>query len=149
MKWAEMTSRQKDRLIAEKIMGYTVREHGEYDGGFAHVEGVHAPAFYLFDAQGNADWRKECTSEIEAWFLCPHYTTDMNVAWQVLQKMSTRHNEQAEFLDEPFAQFTDELLPNSAGEIWTAYQCMAREVARWTPEKICLAALKACGEDIE
>lgn len=153
MKWAEMSKEERNLLIHEKVMG-----------GQAHCPNSYPTI--TFNGYQILEWRcQQCGQTgrggavhdpTTGGYLVAHsipnippYTTDMNAAWLIIQKMPTRHHEQAEFLDEPFARFTDELLPNRAGEIWTAYNCMATEVAHWTAEKICMAALKACGVEIE
>lgn len=146
MKWTEMTSEQKNALIHEKVMGVSLTCH-------ATLDIKRGQGFYFWNCFecGYFSTGKDSpiTNDHPRQMDIPPYTTDMNAAWLIIQKMSTRHHEQSEFLDEPFARFTDELLPNRAGEIWTAYNCMATEVAHWTAEKICMAALKACGVEIE
>lgn len=144
MKWIEMSEQERDRLVATTVMGWQERPcdldetGGEltlYDSGDACC-----PRCGVYDH----------INSFEHGMLQPaHYTTNMDAAWQVLKAMASRYDAQAEFVNEPFAQFVDELLPNSGGEIWTAWKCMATEVAKWTPESICIAALKACGVVIE
>lgn len=154
-KWATMRDIQRNALIAEKIMGWQWVPYTFYDSGQADqlwlLPNAQSVAdltpgewtYYEEDAQGQRIGNRY----LPTWI--PHYTTDMNAAWEVLQAMSTRYSAQSEFVDEPFAQFVDVLLPNSGGEIWTAWKCMATEVAKWTPESICKASLKSVGIPIE
>jgi hypothetical protein len=141
-KWSEMSPKQRDRMVAEKIMGYTVRKHGYYDGGFQSSSSVKRPAYYLFDAEGNADWHREHISEVAAWAGCPSYTTDMGAAWSVVRRMDTVHKDR--FV--PFAVYLG-LLTVHLEDVPSprAFQMNLGRLSKITPEDVCFAALKALG----
>lgn len=164
-KWATMRDIQKNALVAEKIMGWQWVPYTFYDAAPPDDQLWLLPdgqsvtrltsgewTYYLDEPEvypENSPFPLPHKDNRHLPYWIPPYTTSMDEAWEVLQAMSARYNAQAEFVDEPFAQFVDELLPNSGGEIWTAWKCMATEVAKWTPESICIAALRACGQGIE
>jgi hypothetical protein len=145
MRWSEMSANERNRLVAEKIMGYTVRKDGYYDGGFNHIAGSRRPAYYLIDAQGN--WSKEELTPEGAWHNCPHYTTDMNDAWLIMDYLKPgRAGAEIEGIEnhEKFlqlARFVDTLAYHM--DSWWS----------WPRERlcaeICKAALRAVGVEIE
>jgi hypothetical protein len=78
----------------------------------------------------------------------PRYTQSMDRAWTVLQKIAARYDEKAEFVDEVFYDFAEELFDASGNEIWPATRLLS-DMAKWTPDSLCVIALKAIGVDIE
>jgi hypothetical protein len=149
VKWSEISEREKVRLILEHVLGWTL---------FADFDAYHAALWktgeYVSVSYPVAFWveERECWSvrhqdHEDGEVFDPLYS--MDDAWAVLLQIATLYSEQDEYVNETFARFVDDLLPNSGGEIWTAWKCMANEVAKWTPERICFAALSAIGVEIE
>lgn len=138
MTWEEMTPEQQNTSIAEKVMGWQPKpcDLEETDGELTIYDNGDAccPRCSAYE---------HISSLKHGMIPPPHYNTSMDAAWQVLQKMAMRWSAQDEYVDEPFARFVGDLLPNSGGEIWTAWECMANNIARWTPEAICRAAYEA------
>lgn len=156
MKWAEMGTRMRDRLIAEKVMGYSVRADGCYDGGFAHATRDLVPAYYLFDEQGKTDWRMERPTQEGAWDTCRQYTTSMDAAWLAVEKLKSEKwfdNVELVYLKRNQRRDTEYIRVNfcfrnvtNAGKgPWNHYYAEAATA----PEAICLAALRAVGIEIE
>lgn len=120
MKWSELSSRQRDALVAERVLGYQC---------VCDVEPADCPIHNIADAST----------------LLP-YSMDIAAAWEVVEHLRPRFgfslhdwpeirvaDYEAEF------QVRDEVgegYPNFTGEANTA------------PKAICLAALKACGVEV-
>ncbi|MGH8672204.1 MAG: BC1872 family protein [Burkholderiales bacterium] len=114
-------SHQLDILVAEKVMGYTGIEKHE-DGSW-------------FGTSSRGNHRR-----------LPHYSSDLNVAWQVLEKLAAKHAVQVDNLG--YKRLSD----GAAIPLWRCF-------IDWSPDSvtdnyaegytaavaICRAALKACG----
>jgi hypothetical protein len=100
LKWAEMTPRERDALVAEKVMGFVVHPHGG-----------------VWDGKNPATYRTDF-----------HPSTDISAAWEVVEKFKNGPR------DDAYHSFYD----NATMSIYAI-----------TPERICLAALKAVGVDID
>lgn len=66
----------------------------------------------------------------------PAYTESMDEAWKVLQKLANNTSISVDFTD--YLDFASNAAYN-----------LIREIATWTPEKICIAALRATGLEID
>lgn len=138
MKWNELSPRERDALVATHIFGTQVEHLTQREYRFTNEEGEEEVHELL---TGYATLGK-CGYQ-----LIPHYTTDMSTAWQVLQHLATRYNPKSRYDYEPFNRLTDALL-GEREEIYPSHDCMY-EIAKWTPDRICLAALRAVGVTIE
>ncbi|WDM22627.1 BC1872 family protein [Paenibacillus polymyxa] len=139
-KWNSMQPRERDAWIAKDVMCWSV---------YRYDKDVPERCYYMlvnesFDSVVNeVGWNAgERKTEEEAWEDCPHFTTDISAAWEVIEK--------AEIMD----RIQLGLYPTSFGK-WIAKSYMAgyencRVQADSAPEAICLAALIATqGEGIE
>ena len=66
----------------------------------------------------------------------PAYIESMDEAWKVLQKLASNTSISVDFTDH--LDFASNAAYN-----------LIREIATWTPEKICIAALRATGLEID
>lgn len=142
-KWSEIQYRQKDRMIAEKLMNYTVRRHGYYDGGF-QLTSEKSPAYYLFDAMGNADWHREHISVAGAWADCPHYSTNMGLAWEALRFFVECYCCANERVWDRFCAV--HLRPHLSS---TNSENIYQWIVSWEPDDLCFAMLYAMEEVTE
>lgn len=94
MKWGEMSPRERDVLVAEKVMGWT--------------------------------------------YLVPRYTTDISVAWEVVEKWRLY---EVHKVGDWYTVWFYGIHPNTSD--------YAEASAPTASEAICKAALKAVGVDIE
>lgn len=127
----KMNNRDIDKLIAEKVMGWTeIRESGFTGFDFVGLDPKHKPT---------------------DWYLIPHYSTAISAAWQVVEKL-----EEMDFwaqLRTPFDKgaadsfywcgFTPRLTTgwNGRPDHWTNAPTITMA--------ICLAALKCVGVEVE
>lgn len=70
-----------DALVAEHVMGATWERHAN-----AHRD------WLAFDHADSAKWRavfatRDDDGNVEVWSACPDYSTDVSVAWQVVEKL--------------------------------------------------------------
>ena len=73
------------------------------------------------------------------------------MAWHVYRMMLASYKERVHQHDEHDARyqaFVEHLTGNSIYED-KSYAALALDVGTWTPEKICIAALQACGIEVE
>lgn len=104
--------RELDALIAEKVMGWERLE-----------KILHPPGPYEMNAWGN---------------MIPHYSTDIDAAWEVVEKMHSMRLQTSIITTEKGVSVTiDEFYCHSPDET----------IAETAPHAICLAALKALGEE--
>ena len=123
--WDTLSERERDALVAEKVVGYVVT--GPREGG--NVRWVQPPAGEQWQSGGERVLEKTC----------PRYTTDIAAAWEVIEKMKSlgwqvlmdNKNE----IDEPgwWVCF----------EQWEPRQRHASVFMRTAPAAICYAALSA------
>lgn len=110
--------RALDAAVAEKVMGLSVSP------AYFEIETGHGPIYWVLDADG-----------IES-DLVPAYSTSIDAAWQVIEKLADR--------DPMLAQrgYAD----GSVG--WYCDLEGIQAHARTAPHAICMAALKAVGVEI-
>lgn len=123
MNWAEMTPFQRDALVGEKIFGH---RSVNWSGLMVILKG-----------------------ELPLGGALPKYTTSMDAAWLVMQHLASQINPENIYDYEPFIRFTNALFSTENEELYTKYAFMAGDIAKWTPDRICLAALRAVGVEIE
>lgn len=146
-KWNSMGSRERDAWVATDVMCWSVY-HFDKD--------VPERCYYMlvnesFDSVVNeVGWNAgERKTEEEVWEDCPHFTTDISAAWEVIDKLSKTH-----FTEVAMTQLDD----GAWG--WMARFILAEGEPYWVKgyrmtattvqEAICLAALIATqGEGIE
>jgi hypothetical protein len=142
--WRTMTPTQRDTLIAEKVMGWQERqcdgEHGEVAGGWFCTKCGH-----------NGNWGEGFTHTE----LPPRYSQSMDDAWLVLQAMVKHYQQSAgKDINPQFEAFADLMLASSEWDSSSAYSEIypACEIfaiaAKWTPEMIGIAALRALGYEV-
>jgi len=142
-----MTDREMDALVAEKIMGWVWLRHIVRPSSGQGYEWMRS----LFIPDHKVEPFEEGTGELGnvpshgeepvAIMNAPHYSTDLNAAWQVVEKMQTlswtftvsglrAHIWKAEFMKRTGNVMQDLLSSDSADT---------------APRAICLAALHAVG----
>lgn len=148
--WNAMSPRERDAQIHEKVMGQSLVCKGPLNVS-PKLGGTSIPAFYLWDCSAcdYVDSGDTPPDDHPSTLPVPHYTTSMDAAWQVMQHMAARFNPKDPYGYEPFHRFTHDLFDTDNEELYPSYRYMANEVANWTPEKICLIALRAVGVAIE
>ena len=122
--WAAMTPHERDALIAEKVMGYTL------DDEFADM---------MFEGRPCV---KQLRTQDDEWGVLPYYSTDIGAAWQLIDRhphyvLLVRSNET-----------NSKLVPWAEEMAWRCrfYAPEKFEACAATaPHAICLAALKAIG----
>jgi hypothetical protein len=144
IQWAALTPEQRNLLIAEKIMGWDATQP---------CTGTFLP----LDPEPDGLYCPKCGAEI-CWGddeehhtpLPPHYSESMDAAWMVLQEI-VRRPKQDGAINDAFGKFADAMLyednHDAFSEIFPAYQIFSM-AAEWTPERICIAALKAVGCEV-
>jgi hypothetical protein len=139
MKWSELAEEERDRLVHEKVIGASI--------------GKCAGTAYYTGRIGEDEWYcEECKKyyyDIEDGGKhdapIPHYSTDMNAAWQIVREMN-----KPEFGSyDRYARFIDELEKIVGSELFFDLFYCHPEGDHLNPDRICIAALKACGVEIE
>jgi len=117
--WASLSPRERDALVAERVMGLSKSD--------ARQAGLNCPTCG-YDGQwsSGANWRT----------LVPQYSTDIATAWQVVEKLKEKYEFQL-LLDHGQWSFSV-----FRGDKFTVY-------GSTVPEVICLAALRAVGVEVE
>lgn len=131
MKWAEMTPRQRDQFVAERVMGWD--RNAPCPGRFVpkdpEPDGLYCPT-----CQAEIAWGDKWDHDTP---IPPAYTTDMSAAWSVL----------ASFPDASVEVHAH--LGRYRCAIQSASQHGYAERMQSPCEAICLAALRAVGVSIE
>lgn len=145
VKWLDLTRFERDILVEESVMGLCVHQW----------EAVHED-----DSSWEPDWQVRCVKcgkETSGAYgnLRPvsgkanPYTTDIAWAWEVVEKLGAKSlNAVAHKVG--FATFTMARYPSGD---WRAslvgHGAVAAAIAPTAPEAICIAALRACGVEVE
>ena len=131
MTWTEMTPEERNRLVAEKVMGWQPKPCDDDDT-------------MLYDAGEmccrNCGVYEHINSFEHGEPLPPRYTQSMDAAWPIFQAMV-----QSEQYSHAFRQALVAVLGLKVKEPATFSLAW---IARLTPEKICKAALESCGVHI-
>lgn len=149
MKWNEMDKLERDKLVAIKVMDRPALCNGalsvkRWDTG-SRAGGI-AFTYYTYQCvlcghTGSSAAPPDNDTHRNDQDI-PPYSTSMDAAWQVFRRMA----EQFDY--KTWNPLISELLGAEDGELYPAGKYMA-EVVKWTPEKICLAALHAVGVEID
>jgi hypothetical protein len=120
-KWTEMSARERDALVAEKVMGWVdVRSGGKEN----------TPAHWFIGRGSDGLYHH-----------IPNYTTRMDNAWEVAEKLKIAIIPQA---GEPPQNM------KYLAEVGTEpFEPKIEVFAPTAPQAICLAALRAVGVEIE
>lgn len=131
MKWSELSPEQRDRLVHEQVMKHSPDE--PCTGDFVPMV-PEADGLYCTGCGAEAYWHDDQEHERP---IPPHYTTDMNAAWRVVEKM--KEGGRTNPLNSLFVpwQYHLSYLYGRPSHRDVLYDL--------NPEGICLAALKACG----
>lgn len=153
MKWTEMTSEQKNALIHEKVMdGQQAQCPNKYPritfNGYQILEwrcsrcGQTGRGGAVHDKTTGGYAVEHTTPNV------PSYITSMDAAWLVVKRVNRSDNP-----DYPdygtYARFIDALQKTVGSDLFFDLFYCDDEGDHLTPERICLAALKACGIEIE
>jgi len=153
VQWNELLPRERDALVAEKVMEYEtvdgltlyrwVRDHPTPN--FSGRTGKHA----MVDPD---EWYRLFSAPIgltaAKWTDLPKYTTDIAAAWEVVEKMPKSAVVELRNMHEGVRTWHAEvwLLPSPFA---SAYGDGFVGNADTAPEAICIAALRACGVEME
>lgn len=132
--WSALTPAQRNEEIHEKVMGHARKIA-------THTSRTRAGDSFSYNV---TSWQTGGPDT-------PRYSQSMDAAWTVLQEMAKR--KQPKF--QPFTLFVEAMLTASGwgnasawSEIYPAYEIFMMAAVRWTPEIICVAALKGCGYEV-
>jgi len=117
-KWSEMTPEERNALVAEKVFGRKIDRSMTWGNRW-------------FLKRNDVPKQSGLTESI------PPYTQSMDAAWLVIQRMAEQ--EFAE-LHSPFAYRLGVTFATQEG--FDTFSVNLEQLASWTPEKICLAALQ-------
>ncbi len=150
IKWSELSSEQRDRLVYEKVMGLPIPCNGRL------VFDPFGPASELLRAHTYVRWKcmlcdaqKECYYEdapTEHTPRIPHYSTDMNAAMSII----TSHKFMTVELEYNEGWVTDVTR-------WVVWNCVVHPyngdtagiAASTLNDALNIAALQACGVEVE
>lgn len=145
MNWSEMTPRERDALVAEKVMGHKLVDIREAES-IAREVWKTQPDCQVFLAGFHAH-QEDGGFYFDGWSV-QHYTTDIAHAWEVVEQL-VDEKRQVEVTWENGASSAYSTL------FWTCsttepygYENIAHHHADTAPEAICLAALRAKGVDV-
>ena len=151
--WHALTPEEQNQLVAATLFGW---------------QPVPCPEQGKSWDEADLDWYKSarkwyCTrckvscEDVEAWERvthhptnpCRNYTTDWNAAMEVLRVMAQRYHPDQRTVDPMYETFTNALLEDAHGTWGDVLGLeMPSIVATWTPERLCLAALRAYGVEM-
>ena len=136
IKWHALTPEQRNALIAEKVMNWQERQ---CDGEWAEVSG----GWFCTKCGHDGNWG----DSFEHAELPPRYSQSMDAAWLVLQNMVERYEQKAQ----QFFDFAGYMFDASGwdrteihGDVYPGFHVCIM-AAQWTPDAICIAALRAMG----
>jgi hypothetical protein len=136
--WRTMTPMQRDDLIHEKVFGHQRQTA-------THTSRTHAGDSFSYSV---TSWQTGGPDT-------PRYTRSMDAAWLVLQAMVKHYQQSAgKDINPQFEAFADLMLASSEWDSSSAYSEIypACEIfaiaAKWTPEMIGIAALRALGYEV-
>lgn len=147
IQWSEMTPGERNRVIATKIMGIT---DFHCDGKFSLVrnrEMLSRRSVYICSKcqmvlkTTNRGLERHGLPEPHM-ILVPRYTESMDAAWEVVKRVSTAPYDW-KFLSWIATNY--DVCSKHADEATSRLS----DLAALTPEKICLAALRACGVEVK
>lgn len=123
LKWSELSAKERNELVATKVVGWTRGEHlGLKRMVWRYPEGQVIDGF---------DWQNEV----------PRFSEEIAAAWEVVEKLRRERMNISVVSDEDGGWNV---------EMWDYNNRQSKEVfADTAPEAICLAALRACGVEIE
>lgn len=132
MKWSDMTEEGRDRLVAEKVMGVSI---GKCAGTAYYTGRIGMDEWYCETCKIFYDDIEEGGKHDAP---IPSYSTDMNDAWKImgLEKFSHASITRSVMRKGQWLCSLNRGLPHEA------YASIAQEA-------VCIAALSACGVDIE
>ena len=143
--WNAMSPRERDALVAEKVMGREPRTTwiATNDGGKSCCASTSTRGPWR-DRADLAEWLEDQQAkgyhrdyEIAKWESHPRYTTDIAAAWEVVEKM---HGDGRDVWISYFEEGDIQVQVDSA-DAHLGSPASA-------PETICLAALRAMGVDV-
>jgi hypothetical protein len=155
MKWPEMTSTQRDALIAEKVMGYMPvmcdvegrdEEHVTvYDTGDAYCRKCHGRGHIGYiDGHVNA-FKHQIIPPLP-------YSTDMNAAWLIINHFINQISSTVAWTEQSmlFINYLDGEFDawDRNAKITEPIFTLA-QIGSFTPERIGLFALRAVGVEVE
>jgi len=151
VKWDELTPEQRDRLVAEKVMGWEAKECNGAIG-----EKPNSPdGWYCLECGYDGGWGSSTKHE----GMPPHYSTEMNDTWKLVEKMTSRMGYQditfewhGPLFKPEHNYLTQEGYPlgTTCWYVIIVHDGLREFICADTPqESICKAALKAVGVELE
>jgi hypothetical protein len=156
IQWASLTRRQRDELVAEKVMHLQRvlcpsqgQDHNDDNLAYNRDFGYWRCRTCNAHSQSEEDELFQHGMVFDA---LPRYSESLDAAWLVLQELVKHPRDQDGSLNDALGKFADTMLDedyhDAFSEIFPAYEVFIM-AAKWTPERICIAALKAVGVDLE
>ena len=146
--WKALTPEQRNRLVAEKVMGWTEQQcdldaHPEMELTIYSDGSACCPRCEVYDHIGNLEHGS---------IPPPPYSTSMDAVWEIVKHF----DECLERDERTYTLFSESFLSGIATSYdkYSDHYCSDEaifslsDLAEFTPEKICLAALRAVEVDI-
>jgi Phage ABA sandwich domain len=132
MKWNELSTEQKNALVAEHVMGWQAKE---CESDLAEVCG----GWQCTSCGLSGDWGKDFDRYAGHLALPPRYTESMDAAWQVFRHIV--------YLDRAVDEHIEQIerFAYGLGGLRTLFAVVFEQIAEWIPETICKCALEALG----
>jgi len=145
--WKAMTPEQRNRCVAEKVMGFPSECFGALN--VTPCTPLSAPAYVVWTCDacffvGSGDSEVDAPKEHVPVIHIPPYSTSMDTAWEVVRQMNKPINGKFD----RYAAFIDHLEKIVGSNMFfDLFYCDENE-SHLTPERICIAALRACGYEV-
>ena len=140
IQWAKLTPEERDRLVAEKVMGWD--PNAPCTGRWVPLD-PEPDGLYCTGCGAEIGWGTKEWADHHDQPRAKAYTQSMDLAWEVLKEIDAHH-------DEIMASFAYHLKCQYATpEGYDTFEANLAQLAQWTPERICIAALRAFGVKIE
>lgn len=150
MKWAELNRRERDVLIHEKVMGKTEPEICEFDPSMTVMtSGSEPDSFDWHCYKCGAHGKVTRDGYYQHQKAIPHYTTSMDDVWQVVRHMNKPLEEFEETRFDRYQAFIDALQKLVGSDMFFDLFYCDKDCDHLTPERICIAALRAVSVDAE
>jgi hypothetical protein len=133
-KWADMSSRERDALVAEKVMGLEVKRGRE-------LKGTDLPEW--LDEPFTPGKDNLYGTPYQQWWKIPAYSTDIAAAWLVVEKLDLFRKLGNDYCAALLTKHEKWEIMVLTGMAINDNETIAE--ADTVPEVICIAALKACG----
>jgi hypothetical protein len=139
-----MAKEQRDQLVHERVMGHSPNE--PCTGEFAPNPHDNQETLYCPKCGACIFWEE---SKKHKPLSPPAYTSDMNAAWDVVRMVNNPNNPEVHPNYQTYRQFINHLQEIVGSDLFFDLFYCDHKGDYLTPERICIAALKACGVEVE